>query len=167
MFTSLLAAYVSSLMLLGGISARTPDGHTVLIEKVQSLPASQVDTTQNDIPLKAWLTELVGPDADTTWQVSSCDLKPDYSTPEESWPLCVEFVGRRKGSLGVRLHIDLGTFGSPNLANAKVHRQSLAWWWCLECDRETAAKQCTIIGIDSLGGMVAARDKLRDRPECK
>jgi hypothetical protein len=65
---------------------------------VQSLPASQIDATQNDILLKAWLTELVGSDADTTWQVSSCDLKPDHSTPEESWPLCVEFIGRRKGT---------------------------------------------------------------------
>jgi len=168
MVGSTLATCLAALLLPGGdISARTTEGHAALIEEAQALPASRIDSSQKAVPLKAWLTELVGADAEASWQVSSCDLKPDDSTPEETWPLCVEFTARQKDNLGVRLHIDLGTFGHPDPANARVHRQSFAWWWCLNCDTETAAKECTVTWIDSLESLVAARDQLRERPACR
>jgi hypothetical protein len=156
----------SAALATNGISPGDSAAEALLIASVRQMPARQVDPTQGPEPLEAWLTELVGREAEANWSVGSCDLKPDYSQPEESWPLCVEFRARREDSLGVRLHIDLGTFGKPDLAKASVHPQSFAWWWCRACDRETASTECTMLSISSLKALIAARDALRSNPKC-
>lgn len=102
-----------------------------LVARIRRLPANALDPSQPAVPLERWLEETIPSLSPQEWDISDCDLKPNFAESSDVWPLCiVARVSPDPGGFGIRLHILVGTYGRGALCNPSVHSQSFMWQWC-------------------------------------
>jgi hypothetical protein len=116
----------ASILLLLSLSAQLTCGQKTakvteqrIISYAKALDVSKLDPSLSSQRLDQWLR--FGPaHLDTvTWEMSDCDLKPDFSNPNYVAPLCAK-VRFRRGNCGGWAIITVGTFrngisGHPHL----------------------------------------------------
>lgn len=77
-----------------------------LVARIRRLPANALDPSQPAVPLERWLEETIPSLSPQEWDISDCDLKPNFAESSDIWPLCiVARVSPDPGGFGIRLHI--------------------------------------------------------------
>jgi hypothetical protein len=90
-----------------------------VVDYAKSLNVSKLDPTLSSQRLDQWLKSGPAHLDKVTWEMSDCDLKPNFSDPQYVAPLCAK-VRFRRGNCGGWAIITVGTFrdgisGTPHL----------------------------------------------------
>lgn len=161
-----IAALLASAVVATHARAQSAARDATLVAEVRALSARALDPTQPDIPLEQWLKQTIGRENTFEWSVGGCDLKAT-SDDLSNHPLCVEIRTRRRGALGLRLHVLVGTYGAGAVGTPALARQSFVWRWCTRCSGEVARNECTAVGIASLSELAASAGALRANKRCR
>ncbi|MGH9727987.1 MAG: hypothetical protein ACRD4V_05280 [Candidatus Acidiferrales bacterium] len=90
-----------------------------VISYAKALDVAKLDPTLSSQRLDKWLHSGPARVDTVTWEMSDCDLMPDFSNPNYVAPLCAK-VRFRRGNCGGWALITVGTFrddisGTPHL----------------------------------------------------
>jgi len=100
---------IAALMLAAPCRSEPPaPTETDVIAYAKQIDVAKLDSTLQTQPIEEWLRS--GPmRADRLdWQVSDCDVKPDYKEPSKGYPLCAKIVFQRERVSGWII-INVGT----------------------------------------------------------
>lgn len=81
---------------------------TTAVAYAKMIDVSTLDPALESQPLEEWLRVGPAPMERIEWQMSDCDLKPDYKEPAEGYPLCVR-VPYQRGRVSGWMVITIGT----------------------------------------------------------
>ena len=95
-----------------------------MVTNTKRLSAQALDSTQAAVLLEQWLHETLGPKATLEWEVSDCDLKPDYPEPPDGYLMCVAVRASLPPRIGLRLHVLVGTFKRGVFGQPSIEKQS-------------------------------------------
>ncbi len=90
----------------------TPAELQRIVQTVEHVPASALDTELPSTELAIWLRQVLGIEAMIQWDISDCDRKPDFSQPRETYPMCVAVRARTSSGTWMKLHFEIGTLGN-------------------------------------------------------
>lgn len=96
-----------------------------IVRSVERVPAKVLDPELPSIALAIWVRQTLGTEATIEWNISDCDLKPDFSQPVPTYPLCVVVRAETPAHIGMKLHFDIGTLGKYDVKHPSLARQSL------------------------------------------
>lgn len=96
-----------------------------IVGAVERVPARVLDPELPSTSLGTWMRQTLGTDATIEWDISDCDLKPDFSEPAETYPLCVGVRARTPSQIWMKLHFAIGTVGKYDPNRPSLERQSL------------------------------------------
>ena len=92
---------------------------------VERVAANVVDPELPSTGLAIWIRQSLGNEAKIDWDISDCDLKPDFSQPAETFPLCVGVWARTPSQIWMKLHFRIGSVGKYDVNHPSLERQSL------------------------------------------
>ena len=96
-----------------------------IVHTVERVPASVVDPELPSTGLATWIRQTLGNEATIDWDISDCDLKPDFSQPPDTFPLCVGVRARTPSQIWMKLHFRIGAVGDYDAKRPSLERQSL------------------------------------------
>jgi hypothetical protein len=95
-----------------------------IVAIVERVPANLVEPGLPATQLATWLRQTLGSGASIQWDISDCDLMPDFSKPVETYPLCVGVRARTASQVWMTLHFEIGTLGNHDPTHPSLARQS-------------------------------------------
>jgi len=91
---------------------------------VKRAPANLVEPGLPATELATWLCQTLGSGASIQWDISDCDLMPNFSKPAGTYPLCVGVRARTASQVWMKLHFEIGTIGNHDPTHPTLARQS-------------------------------------------